>query len=343
MRSFQYLLLLALLLASCRLQEGGGPTGVNTDASGIGGLSLTLKSSGSVEWSLTSEPGLVVYHLGAGYQMMKKDNDGPTVTVEGSYPTLGDGGTFEVYLRRARDGRWVKAGLPYTVSIRPDGTVSLGTSRVQVEAVPNEDALPFYLGQAHPPVGNPYTVPWPKNPDPNPLAMPTPFCLGKGAGWPFGRGPTNTSPDFPPVAPSSPPALMTPWGSALPGHALIHYTQERYVRALDATSSYGFPYGTREAYAPPPGETMEVRTVIYLAFYDPGHPLHGRWARVYWQKPQRLWWEGDELRWEISPWVAELMPEGFTIPGYNPDTGVFEMHRGVPMTLPPEMNPYLGR
>lgn len=334
---------LLLLGSSCnRLQGGTG--GANQDASGISTLSLRLTSGGDLEWTVQGEPGLYVFRLGQVLRAVPQDD---RLFIMGGIPffALGSQGEFEAYLRRDRDGRWVKGSIPYAFALREDGTGEFRTlSPARFAPVPTEADLPFYLGTANPPGGRPYNKPWLKEPPASPLVLGVPVCLQRGASWPYGQRPGNTSPDFPPVAPEAPPALMTFWYSPGGGHAMIEYLQGRYVRAIDALNSYSLIYYSADAYAPPPGESMEVKDVIFTVIYEPTHPLRNRWTRIYPREPFRLRWEGDRLVCEgFGEWVAELMPEGFTIPGYNYDTGVFEMNKGVPMVLPPEWDPYAGR
>lgn len=237
------------------------------------------------------------------------------------------------------------AWLEYTFTLREHGTGTLTTSPMQREAVPSEDALPFYLGEQRDPLGNvDRPIPSFKNPPLSPVVLMEPICL-QGPNWPFGDGPTNTNPDFPPVAPPSPPAIYTALFDHAAGFALLRYVNEKYVGAQDALNSYSLNYSLQIAYAPTPEEgSTEVRSVVYTVRWDPYHPLDRRWVRIYTRNPFRMHWEGGRLVCEdTGGYVVELLPEDFTIPGYNYETGVLEMHRGVPMCLPPELNPYAGR
>lgn len=336
---------LLLLGSSCNLQGTGTGDGVNRDASGITTLSVRVTQRGSVEWTFQGEPGLLVYRVGETFAKMP--NDG-RLFIAGGRPffLLEPEGTFEVFLRRNRDGKWVKGSIPYRHTVGEDGQATFQTlSPPRYQAVPTEEDLPFYLGKARTTQGKEWNeVPWPKG-SISPLALSQPLCLSAPGGvWPYGERPNNTSPDFPPVAPENPPAVYYAWLRAVPGFAMIEYMQGKYVRTQAAQNSYGFLYSATTALAPTREEgSMEVKNVIFAVYYDAYHPLRGRWVRIYPKEPYRLWWEGDRLRCQLSDWQVELMPEDFTIPGYNYDTGVFEMHKGVPMTLPPEWDPYAGR
>ncbi|MFN4074148.1 MAG: hypothetical protein ACK4G4_12150 [Thermus sp.] len=343
-------LLLVFAFTSCSQQSSPAPGGINTDPTGISALDLRLTSWGDVEWQVTGEKGIYVFRIGDVLPIFIQERDAPYFIMGGvSFYALSPQGTFHAYLKRARDGKWVHAWLDYTFTFREDGTGTLTvTSPMRREAVPNEDALPFYLGENRDPLGNVVKpIPRFKNPPLSPLILLEPVCL-QGPSWPFGSyRPTNTHPYFPPVAPKNPPALLTAYSSEVTGEgfAFIRYVNGRYAAAVDALDSYSVNYYYVNAFAPTPEEgSMEVRNVIYTVRWDPYSPLDRRWVRIYTRNPLRMHWEGSRLVCEDSGgYVVELMPEDFTIPGYNYDTGVFEMHKGVPMTLPPEMDPYAGR
>lgn len=130
---------LLLLGSSCNQVRTGG--GTNLDASGISTLSVRVTPRGSVEWTFQGEPGLVVYRVGQEFATVR--SEGRLFLVGGDpFFLLKAEGTFDVFLRRDRDGRWVKGFIPYRHTIGPDGQATFQTlSPPRYEAVPSEDVL----------------------------------------------------------------------------------------------------------------------------------------------------------------------------------------------------------
>lgn len=344
-----------LLAASCNTTPDTG-SGVNTDPTGIQSLTLRVLDRGTLEWEVRGELGLYVFRIGDALIPLQQTRSTHFVMGGPPFYLLESQGLFHAYLRRARDGKWVHYWLSYTHTIREDGTAEFRLDpTLNREAVPTEEALPFILTRATSPDGKVYNeVPRLRNPT-SPITIPNPICLQPGAVWPYGQKPLNTpsSSYYPLVAPENPPAFYFSRTSHEPGFALIQYLsgtryggQPEYAGATDAPSTYTFPVRVSPHAAAPPqdGSTLEVKWVIYATLYDSGHPLYRRWVRLYPRNPFRLRMEGGRLVCEdFGGFVKELMPEGFNFPHYNPDTGVFEMSKGVPMVLTGELDPYSGR
>lgn len=238
-------------------------------------------------------------------------------------------GLVEAYLKRARDGQWMRAWREAGVVEGADGTPRLELGELQVELV-REEALPFgfitdsdgkvrILDRPLPPIS---------------FRGPRGFCLQPGSAWPWGEKPGNTDPHYPPVAPASPPAYYYSYGRGDGDPMSIEYINGQYVGVVP-----GWLF--RASGALPPSDEP-YRIVIYSVQSTPWHPNYGRWVRVYLRQPLLVRLEGDRLvcaNGDEGDWTYDVMPEGFNFPGYDPATRDFKDFE-TPYYLPPELDPY---
>lgn len=184
-----------------------------------------------------------------------------------------------------------------------------------------------------------------------PIYPPQSYCLAPGAGWPLGKEPVEAD-DDPPV---TPPALYTYFQPAGDELEVPIYRNGVRIKWFQG----GLEFHTT---AIPAGE--EARYVIYAFLKDRPVPGSGRWWLIWtpdgstkmelvgdrpncqgyrtgygWEEvtnpavhgpwtPDRVYRSGD--------WQAELLPESFTFPGYDP----YASGQRPPYELPPELDPW---
>lgn len=184
-----------------------------------------------------------------------------------------------------------------------------------------------------------------------PIYPPQSYCLAPGASWPLGEEPVEAD-DNPPV---TPPALYTYFQPARGEPRVVIYRNGIRTGRLSSFMDF-FPT------AIPAGE--EARYVIYAFERDPLVPGSGRWWLIWtpdgptkmelvggrpvcqgyrtgygWEEvknpavhgpwtPERVYRSGD--------WQAELLPESFTFPGFDP----YDLGQSPPKELPPELDPW---
>lgn len=336
--SAQFLLvLLALLLtaASCNNLPATPPP---PDTRGVHTIELRCgKDSGTLSDRIIAHEGgeLVLWYWGMS------DLYVPDFGKSGWAPAIWGGvmscllapsrGIVAAYLKRFRDGQWVRSWREAGVVAGADGTPRLELGDLRVELVREED-LPFELTRNSDGKIRPMDRPLP----PIPFRGPRGFCLQPGAAWPWGQEPGNTSPYYPPVAPASPPAYYYSYGRGNGNPMSIEYINGQYVGMVP-----GAVYSTIGAL--PPSDTP-YKIVIYSVQAAPWHPNYGRWVRVYPRQPLVVRLEGGRLicqNGDEGDWVYDVMPEGFSFPGYDPAVREFDIYN-TPFHLPTELDPYQG-
>mgnify|MGYP005856523679 CR=1 FL=1 len=173
-----------------------------------------------------------------------------------------------------------------------------------------------------------------------PLYPPHSYCLAPGAGWPLGVKPVETW-DNPTL---TPPALYTYFQPLRSYPRVLIYRNGNRVRWIQSFMEY-------VPTAIPPA--TEARYVIYATAWDERLPGGKRWWRIWTPGgPLRLdlsedrptcqnarigygWQKTSEGVYRSGDWQAELLEEGFTFPGYNPDDP-----GSPPRVLPPELDPW---
>lgn len=328
------LLALPLLAASCNNPSATPPP----SASGVYRIDLSCNEQDGIlrHHIFAHEGGVLVLRYWGMVYLYDPDFGGPGWRPEiwGAGPSCllaPRHGLAEAYLKRARDGQWVRSWREAGVVEGAEGTPRLELGELQVELV-REEELPFALTPG--PDGRVLVSDRP--PLPIPFRGPRGFCLQPGAAWPWGKTPGNTSPHYPPVAPASPPAYYYAHGQGVGYPMSIEYINGRYVGVVPGWFAYAMG-------ALPPSETP-YRIVIYSFQSAPWHPNYGRWVRVYLRQPLLVRLEGGRLvcqNGDEGDWTYEVMPEGFNFPGYDPATRDFKDFE-TPYYLPAELDPYQG-
>lgn len=329
------LLALALglpLLAACD-QKAAPPL---PDPSGVTRLEVSCDDRGILGYHLWGERGVRVMRWWGRSWLYDPGFVGEAWGGGPDCMSVPERGVVEVYLKRARDGRWVRgwveAGLVEGAGGSPEFRV-LGELKTQ--AVEEAD-LPFEY------VADPRTAtgfylkdrPLP----PTPIWPPRAFCLQPGVGWPWGVEPGNWNPDYPPVAPESPPALYTGLVGSLGDPVLILYVNGKFLTEGNYNIYISGTFAVAPAEAP-------LKVVIYASWRAKWYPLYGRWVRIYPKDPIALRPEGGQLVCEgyrPADWVVEPMPEGFNFPGFQPEKEGFDIFK-TPYELPAGLDPYAQR
>jgi hypothetical protein len=243
-------------------------------------------------------------------------------------------GVIEVFLKRFRDGQWVRSWREAGVVAGPDGGPQLELGPLQVSRV-REEELPFELVPNPDPRSSSGVYVLDRPLPPTSFWVPRGFCLQPGAGWPWNATPVNTFPTNPPLAPEAPPAYFFSYGMGLGGPLSIIYIDGEYEGRMYSGWAY-------KQFALPP-RPDPYRIVIYGTWtYPTTHPYHHRWVRVYTRQPLAVRLEGGRLVCENGDepdWVYEMMPEGFSFPGFMPEQNTFDVFN-TPYNLPSALDPY---
>ena len=250
-------------------------------------------------------------------------------------PTIPEGeNTLEIYARPVgQTGPWVLYRRPFRQSVDPQtGLPVFDFSGETTRQWAAEADLPFKLvtesdgGQIC--MAKEVSVP---------IYPPRSYCLAPGAGWPTNEKPQEDI---------RTPALYTFFQPNAARPQVVIYQNGRRVNSFQSSMNY-FPT------AIPPG--TEARYVIYGLERDPIYPGAQRWWRIWTPEgPLRLdlvdgrsqcqhyrsgpgWEKVAEGVYRSGEWQAEMMPEGFVFPGYNPDPAQKQV---PPDQLPPELDPW---
>lgn len=267
------------LLAGCDLKDSPPPP----DPSGVTRLEVSCGGRGFLGVHIWGERGVMVLRFWGRSWVYAPGFVGEAWGGGPGCMSAPERGAVEVYLKRARDGRWVRgwveAGLVEGAGGSPEFRV-LGELKTQ--AVEEAD-LPFERVPDPRAAGGFYLEDRPL--PPAPVWLPRAFCLQPGVGWPWGVEPGNWNPDYPPVAPASPPALYYGYEGDVGDPAFIEYANGKYAgRRTDADRVSG-------AFAVAPADGP-LKIVLYASWRAEWHPLYGRWVRIYPREPISMRLEG---------------------------------------------------